>query len=101
MSTARVVWKQHRFDLSVVVLGGLGILVVWAIFAARGAGLNLSAECASDPAAMARSTCQPGLLAARPIVASLGSLILQTIRVVPFALGVLARASILARRPER
>lgn len=102
-SSVWVTLKQHRFELGVATLGALA-LACWALFIElRLAALNVPSLCVENwlnVSADGRPGCAAPMEAWGAIVGSEGARISEVMRILPFAVGLLAGVPIVGRELE-
>lgn len=99
IGAARVTIKQFRFELAFVLIAGASILLLWVYLRYTLAGLSIPETCLVQDAAT-RDDCAQAVTALRSPVLTLGAQILDLMRYLPFAAGLLAGSPVIARELE-
>lgn len=100
IDTVRVTLKQYRLEVALATVGAMAVVLLWVYLQARLAGIVVPDSCIGSAQPSADPVCGPSINALRPAVAAIGDQILEVMRIVPFAAGLLTGVSIVARELE-
>ncbi len=100
IAVIRLVLKQYRFEVVLAVVGGAAVTLLWVFMESRIAGVSLPERCIGSVSASVDPICGPPLNALRPVVAGIGGQLLEFMRVLPFAAGLLTGVPLIARELE-